>query len=158
VPGPWISITGASPNFREKVADLLGKTDVSLLKIKDSVLQDSITAAYADIVTRLAGRQYTKAQIDLWDRRVEFNTDIALFWAFTKGGIPNSFSDVFIKALDRRSEMEKDSFRLLIADAVVEPGGDDGAGISGEIGYGRIATDYCPPRWDGHRTDRGYGW
>ena len=147
MPGPYISLTGPSPNFREKVSDLLGKSDVSLLKVKDSVLQDSINAGYADIVQRLVGRTYTQAQVDQWDRRVEFNTDLALFWTFTKGGIPNNFSDVFIKALDRRSEMEKDSFRLIIGGVVVEPAGDSAALASGEIGYGRIATDYTTPCW-----------
>lgn len=154
MPGPWIDLA----TFRVRIGDLLQKADPSTLKVKDSALQDSLTAAANNVTNILLGRQYTLAQIDAWDSRVEYNVDIALYWAFSRGAIPGNYSDTFIKTFDRRNELKESVFKLVCAGTVVRPGSDGQTTAGATIGYGPIAVDVSIPRWDGRRPwDGGYG-
>jgi hypothetical protein len=137
----WIN----AAQLKTKVSDLLQKQDESTLAFADSVFADSVNRAYLDIVSRLQARMYTQSQIDAWDRGAEYNLDIALYWVFQSGGVPANFSDQFIKNFDRRSELEKSSFRLVCSGIVVAPGQDLSSDAAGTIGYG--VMNNAPPSY-----------
>lgn len=72
----------------------------------DKIVSDSNEAAANDIVRVLVGRGFTKAQVDAWDSRKEFNRDLGLFWCLVKGGVKGNYDPEFIRMLDRRAELE----------------------------------------------------
>lgn len=134
MPGPWIT----NAVLKGKLADLLSQDVGDLLPKLDSVIADSNAAAAGEISGALFARGFTVAQIDAWDRRVEFNTDIGLFWCLTKGGMLANFSDLFIQKIDRRKELV--TLPVLISGVLAQPGGGDSTSpISGgrlsESGY-----------------------
>lgn len=89
-----------------RVSDLLGVNVSNLPPKWQTLVQNSNTSAYQEILGRLITRGYTPAQINAWDRGAEFQTDLALFWTLTKGGGLANYSDVFLKALDRRKDLD----------------------------------------------------
>ena len=66
---------------------------------------DSNAAAFNAIRRIMAGRGYIASQLALWDDGAEFEMDIGLFWAFTKGAGLHDYTDKWIKPLDRRKEL-----------------------------------------------------
>lgn len=72
----------------------------------DEIITRSNDSAYQDIVGVLLGRGYTMSQISTWDRREEFNRDIGMFWALTRGMGAHDYSDIHIMKLDRRKELQ----------------------------------------------------
>lgn len=62
-------------------------------------------AAYQEVLGSLLQRGFTRAQVDAWDRRVEFQRDLMVYWALTDGGALESFSDLFVRAKDRRKDL-----------------------------------------------------
>jgi hypothetical protein len=138
-------------SFKQSLASLLGKASPDLLAVDDTFLNDCLRRGYLDIISRLAARSFTQAQIDAWDRREEFNLDLSLFWAFTTGGIPHAFDNERLRGFDRRKELEAESFRLLIANKPVMPGGDDPESAGGNISYGmtKLASHLptTPTQW-----------
>jgi hypothetical protein len=71
----------------------------------EQLVADANAAAHQEVLGQLLQRGFTKAQADAWDRRVEFQRDLMMYWALTKGGALESFSDLFIRALDRRKDL-----------------------------------------------------
>ena len=62
-------------------------------------------AAVNEIYGRLLARGFLASQIAVWDRAAEFNEDIGIFWALTRGMVRSDTSDNFIKTFDRREEL-----------------------------------------------------
>lgn len=94
-----------------------------------SIARDANQKAQNEIFGRLAGRGYTPAQIAAWDRAGEFNGDLALFWAFTEGGIGKQYDDYeAIDKLDRSKELA--AVDVLIGGRLVLPGAGPKAGAS----------------------------
>lgn len=61
--------------------------------------------AYGDIVTRLAQRGYTLAQITSWDRSAEFETDLTVFYALSMAFVNTTVDLKFLAQFDRRQEL-----------------------------------------------------
>lgn len=114
-----------------RVCDLLGVNVGNLPPKWQTIVQNSNTSAYQEILGRLITRGYTPAQINLWDRGAEFQTDLALFWSLTKGGALSNYSDVFLKALDRRKDL--DTVILFIGQAWKATGDTPGTIGSGAV-------------------------
>src|SRR5262245_1017408 len=100
----------------------------------DEIVAGSNSAAYQEIVSKLAERGFSKAQIDAWPRGAEFQRHIGLFWSLTNGAGLHGYDDKFINKFDRRAELET----VPITDAngvLVEPeGGGD------TVGFGIMST------------------
>lgn len=100
-----------------------------------TTVRDANEAAYGEILSRLAWRGYTKAQVDTWSRGAEFQTDIGLWWCLVKGGVadPERYNREFLDMLARRFD-DLDSVALLDADGeLIVPG-------AGRVGYGTIES------------------
>jgi hypothetical protein len=63
-------------------------------------------AAYGQIRRALMLRGLSQAQVDSWDDGAEYQLDLGLFWALTKGGCTKDYDQKFIQALDRRDELK----------------------------------------------------
>jgi hypothetical protein len=88
------------------LADVLQKSE-PLETFWASIVTQSNLAAYQSIRDVMAARGFSPGQLAGWDRGIEFNTDIGLWWALQKGGTAKEFSDTFINSLDRRGELWK---------------------------------------------------
>lgn len=136
--GPWIS----ESELKSKLADTMSTTVDELVSKWDGIITDAIDSAVEDIVGALTERGYTDAQINSWSRAKEFNRDIGIFWALTRGGGLANYTDQHIAKLDRRKELLTCSVRL--GSKPVVPDGEDGGGVSvgrlSEVGS-RITDD-----------------
>lgn len=134
MPGPWITTEVLS----QALADMLKKSVEDLADYYTRIVPAANQAAADDITYRLMARGYSLAQIDQWDQRVTFNTDLGLFWALTKAGGLGDYSDQWVNKLDRRKEL--DTIALFVGGSVVLPGEDaDGSGFA--VGGGRLSED-----------------
>lgn len=91
-------------------------------------------AGYNEVRGALLNRGFTLAQIDAWDRREEFNRDLALWWVGVKGEA--YFSDAekqMLAKLDRRQELETVA---VVADGALQSPDS----TSGGYGYGTLDT------------------
>jgi hypothetical protein len=66
------------------------------------ILPGAQQSAYQDIVGALIGRGFSQAQIDAWDRGPEFERDLMLFRAHSRGG---GLSTEKPAALDRSKDL-----------------------------------------------------
>lgn len=119
----------------------------------DEVIESSNVAAYQEIIGALLARGYTMAQISAWDRRVEFNADLGLFWCLVKGAGLHGNDPTFIDKLDRRKELL--TCPVICGGSLVAPGT-----AGGVVGYGTLDTEddtYARPTFSGGKrvTD---GW
>ena len=85
----------------------------------ESIVAQANAAAYQEVLGALLQRGFTKAQADGWDRRVEFQRDLMTYWALVNGGALESFSDLFIRSLDRRKELKE--VQVFVGGAYVNP-------------------------------------
>lgn len=132
--GPWIS----DDQLKQKLADILQVDVADFDSIKSSTITDSNNAAWNDILSILVARGYTMAQVDAWDQRVVYNTDIAMFWAFVKGRLPIADGTMQVDKLDRRKELLE--MVLLIGGVPVLPGPADAG--NNAVSGGRTAPGY----------------
>lgn len=68
--------------------------------------------AYNTIIDRLIMRGYTAAQIGMWDRGVEFQRSLGLFFALTHPAAISAetpYSKEFVSVFDRRDELSGNS-------------------------------------------------
>jgi hypothetical protein len=76
---------------------------------------DGVTVAnargYGDILTIMQERGFLKSQIDLWDRAVEFNRDLAIYWLMIDQ-VNTETGDVWPLKYDRRKELKTVSFTV----------------------------------------------
>ena len=90
----------------QRVANVLQVGDpANLPGFWQDLVSNANAAAYQDIYTRLIARGFTIAQVAGWDRAVEFQRDIGLYWALLRGGAVGQYPDAY-KGLDRRRELE----------------------------------------------------
>lgn len=111
------------------------------MKIKDSLIDDCNHAAALEVQNFWLLRGYSQAQVDLWDRRVEFNIDLAMFWVFTKASIPFSYEQSTVNYLDRRKDLN-DNLVFSIGGEIVPPGNTGQDNAAGTIGYGRVGEAF----------------
>ncbi len=69
--------------------------------------------AYGEIVSRLAARGFTSAQIVDWDRGAEFERCLTLYWALVNGDVVGGTGDLkALSLLDRRLELDTVFFTI----------------------------------------------
>lgn len=129
--------------LKARVAAQLKKASTELADYWDTIVEDALNAAYNEIVTVLSSRGYSSAQIADWDRGGEFEKDIGLFWALTKGAGLTGEDDRWINKLDRRKELETVS--VTIDGEVVDPA------TAGDIGTGSMDTSWQTFTWNSNR-------
>ena len=100
----------------------------------ETIIKDSLRSANQEIYAKLLDRGYSAAQIEDWDRGVEFERDLALFWCLVKGGAL-SIEDTRMRALDRRKEL--DEVGVVIGGELVNAGEYEGV-----ISTGLMATSF----------------
>lgn len=100
----------------------------------ETIIEDSRRAANSEIYAALLGRGYSAAQIEDWDRGIEFERDLTLFWCLVKGGAL-SIEDARMRALDRRKEL---------AEVAVTVGGElaNAGDYEGVVNTGLLETDF----------------
>ena len=82
-------------------------TDLALTTYWPTIVTNANLQAYGDIVSRLAMRGYDPVlQIPFWDRGIEFNTSLGVFWALTNASQLNALDRKAIDVLDRRGELD----------------------------------------------------
>lgn len=102
MPGPWITVA----DLRHALAADLGVPVEELGQSWENVLPRALASGYADCREAMAARDYTPTQLDLWDRRVEFNTEQALFWALALRATLSGFDVNVVKLRDRREALK----------------------------------------------------
>jgi hypothetical protein len=125
--------------IKARIADRLSMVVTALPPKWDGICADAVSAGYSDIVTRLRVKGYTQAQIDVWDDRIRYLTDQAVFWACVNGGIAAGYDDKEFNKLDHRKELEGTTLAIMIGGAIVLPG--EAGGIGGSVLGGRLALD-----------------
>ena len=99
-----------------------------------ALVQQAHVSAYQDVVGRLLARGFSKGQVDAWDRGAEFERDLTVFWALTRGGMLEAFSDLSMKPMDRRKEL--DTVQVFVRGVYINP--DSGQHGPGLCSYGSI--------------------
>ena len=64
-----------------------------------ALVTDANVSAYAEIVTHLLARGYSKAQIDTWDRGAEFQGYIGLYFLYRDGAGLEGYDDKWVEKL-----------------------------------------------------------
>lgn len=102
---PWLT----TDQMRDAVADVLREAGggSSLPDAWSSVIDAATADAAADIRAALGSLGYSSSQIDRWDRLAVYHRSIALYRAFTDGGILIDFPQDRIDRLDRRKELSR---------------------------------------------------
>jgi hypothetical protein len=114
-------------DIKARVADALHLPGAgSLQPWWTEVCADALDAALADIRGALAGRGYTRVQLDAWPQLDPWVRDQALYWALVRGGALEGFDDKFVKALDHREQVKTvvvtDSDGTLVRPAIIGHG------------------------------------
>lgn len=119
-------------DLTETLANAIGQTTADLADATRwaGIITRANTDAYYFILRKCMQRGYTKAEIDSWPERVSFNMDIGLYYALYHGGVLSTFSDTFIRAIDRRKELDE----ALLFDAAGNPIYPSGAGVESSAG------------------------
>lgn len=129
MPGPWIT----DAELKQLVADTLKKDVGTLTVYWDGHVTRGNRDAAADITSILMGKGFTTAQIDGWDNRVTYNSDIALYLALVKGGALAEYDQTTIDKLDRRPMLTAAN-SIMINGQVVQPGDStSGGGAAGGV-------------------------
>jgi hypothetical protein len=143
MPAPYL--TDAS--LRQALAEALSKSDPATLAVGPRTLSDANQFAGQEVTGRLLGRGYTQAQVDAWDRTVEFATHIALWWLFTYGGVPYIGNDERVKDFDRRKELSDPNTVIFIDGEMILPGRAGPEDPGGSVSSGRIGGGFQQPTW-----------
>lgn len=107
---------------RAKLAAINRVTVDNAPEFWDSILGDAISEAYNLIQEKLQFQGYTKAQIDCWDRRREYNLNLALWWAFEFGGIPQPHDTASLVEIKKYlTDLEEGKVTLLVNTELVDP-------------------------------------
>lgn len=137
---PFIS----DATLRRAVASAIGDDD--LASKWDELITAANQAAANEIYTALAAKTFTAAQIQQWDRRVEFNRSLGLFFVGIDGGFMTTYSPTWVEFHDRRKEL-KAMEAITVNDVLTFPAGtaSDGGGLA--VSGGQL-TGLSVPRRD----------
>jgi len=92
--------------LKTAVAESIGQLSDELASRWDGIISRANVDAYYFVLRKLGERGYTKTEIDAWPEAATFNTDIGLLFCLQRGGVLSSFSDTYIRSIDRRKELE----------------------------------------------------
>lgn len=87
------------------LADSLQKTLADLAPQWNGIVSRSHAWAYNFIVATLTAKGFTLAQIVQWDQGGDFERDLTLWKALSRGGALSGFDDKFIKTYDVRQDL-----------------------------------------------------
>ena len=122
MPGPFIT----GDDLLTVIAAGLKTAKASLKSYWTEIAGRCVTRGWMDLATALLAKGYTEAQLDQWDDRVQYNTDQALFWAYTEGGGPTiEGQDNNYNRFDRAAAFLKQppaDIAIRIGGAMVAPG------------------------------------
>lgn len=115
----WLS----DNDLGDTVAARLGTTRTSLAADSaywTTIISEANTEAYNYIRTKLLDRGYSVANIDAWDRRVEFNKKLGVCIAFENGAASKNYP---LEAVDRicKCREELETVAIVVDDEVVSP-------------------------------------
>lgn len=146
-------------NVLQAVSDTLQQVgSINLPAQWENIAAQCQTWAYNEIVSALSGRGFTPAQIAAWDRGAEFELDLAIFRALSRGGALANLSAEFIKSFDRRPELREVIYTT--AGSIQDPQGSAGLPNVGDndtsedifvLGPSGPENDF-PGEGRGHRT------
>lgn len=120
------------------------KVDVAAVKPHwDAIITEANQSAYREVVSRLARRGFSQAQIDAWARLEEFNTAIGRFWCLVLGAGLHGYDSTFVKMMDRREELDE----VTVAD-VTPPSDEDAVGFGPNV----AASSFIDPTTGLHRS------
>jgi hypothetical protein len=114
-------ITDAALNTA--VQNALAKTE-PLAAFWATVITQANAMAYGDIAGALTERGFNQAQILAWDRGVEFQTALGIFWALDQAAMkdPETYSKTAMKEYDRRDELRGNPAKNILPVAVLNGG------------------------------------
>lgn len=136
----------STATLKTALAQILQKADESKLAVGVQTLQNAVDFAYNEIIDRMTRRGFTKGQVDQWDRRVEFNTQIALWHCFAAGGVPANGDDKWVKNYDVRKDL--DTVGLYVGGVKVWPGAATNDDPGGSVGGGMLGgSSIVKPYW-----------
>lgn len=134
----------------QAISDTLQQAGTSSLPAQwTNIANQAQTWAYQEIVSVLSGRGFTAAQIAAWDRGAEFELDLSLFRALSRGHMLGAMADApfLLKTFDRRPEL---------LTVIYTTGGaiQDPQGTAGLPNFGDVDTSddifVIPPTGDGY--------
>jgi hypothetical protein len=119
----------------QSLSDLLQQVGVSTLQSwwTNTVIPESHTWAYNYLVSVLASRGYTLAQITSSDQAPDYERNLSLWRALSKPAVGQNLPDGLLKTLDVREELKE--LCLTSGGAFLDP-----AGTAGQVGIGREST------------------
>ncbi len=108
----------------QKLADVLQAASTSALPAQwaSTILPDCHVWAYQELLTALASRGFTAVQIAAWDRGAEFEGDLTLYRALSRGGSLQNLDDKFINTFDRRDDLHGNPSKNITAVSVLNGG------------------------------------
>lgn len=120
--------------LKEAVANSMGQLPAELASRWDTLISEGNTAAYYLILRKLGERGYTVTEINSWAEKEIFNRKIGMLFALQEGGVLSTFSDTFIRSIDRRKELET-ALIINTSGVFVYPSGDGQETLSGPMDY-----------------------
>ncbi len=134
------------------LANALQVADENSLSVGTVTLANAVKYAYNEIIDRMTKRGFPISQIDSWDRRVEFNTQIGLWHCFAVGGVPAGGDQSWVKNFDQRKDL--DTVGLFINNVRQWPASAGNDDPGGSIGGGVLdmsvnAPTVQPITWNG---------
>jgi hypothetical protein len=114
------------------MANPLKKDGSTLESYWEPVVERANLSAYQEVCGQLLVRGFLIAQIDAWDRLLEFVSDQMLFFSLVRGGVLEAFSSEYLKLIDRREELK--TVQVFVSGVYVNP--DVGASGPGQVGSG----------------------
>lgn len=94
-------------DLKSAVANAIGQVSADFDTKWDGIITRANTDAYYFTLRKMLQRGYSKAEVDQWPERTTFNMDIGLLFALQRGGVLSTFSDTFIRSIDRRKELDE---------------------------------------------------
>lgn len=98
----WIT----DAELRVEFAAAVGTDPKELSDQWDSLIPRAVQAGYADIVSILAAKGYTAAQLNQWDFRVTYNLDQSIYWLGVNGAALSDFDLDALKLRDRTKVLQ----------------------------------------------------
>jgi hypothetical protein len=135
--------------LNQTVHDVLAKsTTETLATFWNSIITQANLQAYGDISGALAERGYLPQIVALWDRGVEFQTSLGIFWALTAAATkdPEQYAGrTMLEKYDRRPELRGNLQKDVPAVAVLVGGvyqypGQTTVTVNPDTGVGQAAV------------------
>jgi len=124
--------------LKSYLKDVMAKQPAAaLLPHWDQIVTRSNISAYNDIVSRFARRGYSKAQIDRWDRGLEYQLDIGVWYCLQKlATMQPEYHTQSLQWFDRRMEISGNEIQGLTLEPLIV----NGEIVTPDKKYGQVST------------------